>query len=61
MNKETLKLLAVSAGVFGIVVAANVVAKAIYTNSKLGVDKKALLIAGIGGVGLSFAVMKYYK
>jgi hypothetical protein len=61
MNKETMKLLAISAGVFGIVVAANIVAKAVYTNSKLGIDKKALLIAGIGGVGLSFVVMKYYK
>jgi len=58
---ENLKLIAKGAGVFGIAVAANIAGKALYTNSKMGVDKKALIIAAVGGVALSFVVMKLYK
>jgi hypothetical protein len=58
---ETTKIILLSAGVFAIATAANVAAKSIYTNSKIGLDKKALAISFAVGVGAGYLTMKYLK
>ena len=52
------KLVALSAGIFAVAVASNIAAKAIYTNSKIGTDKKALLLSFAAGVGACYLVIK---
>jgi hypothetical protein len=59
--KPIVKILAISAGVFVVATAANVAAKSIYTNSKIGLDVKALAISLSIGVAAGYFVMKYYK
>lgn len=59
--KEIAKLLGLSIAAYGILVAANVTAETIYTNSKVGLDKKMLLKAGLAGVGLTVLLMIIYK
>lgn len=60
MNELT-KTVLISASVFAMLTAANVAAKSIYTNSKIGLDTRALLISGIVGVGVGYFSMKYLK
>ncbi len=60
-GKEIAKLVILSAGVFGIITAANIASEAIYTNSKVGLDKKTLLKAGVIGIGLTSVIMYIYK
>lgn len=55
------KLALTAVGVLAIAVSANIVAKSIYTNTKLGTDKKALLISGAVGVLATIFVVKYAK
>jgi hypothetical protein len=61
MNKDTGKLLLLSAGVFGLLVLANMTAEALYTNSKIGVDKKNLYWTMGSGVILTIFLMKQFK
>jgi hypothetical protein len=58
---ETAKIVLLSAAGFAILTAANVASQAIYTHSKIGVDKKGLAISAAIGIGVSYALMKYYK
>lgn len=58
---DTVKLILVSAGAFGIALSANIAAKSIYTNSKIGADKKAFLTSAAVGVGITYILMKYYR
>lgn len=47
--KEFGKIALIATGAFGALVAANIAAEALYTNSKVGIDKKILIISlGIG-------------
>ncbi|MDD4970771.1 MAG: hypothetical protein PHT07_15195 [Paludibacter sp.] len=55
------RLALAAAGVFVIVVSANVVAESMYTNSKIGSDKKIFLAGTIIGVGAAFALAKFMK
>jgi hypothetical protein len=55
------RLALAAAGIFTIVVSANVVAESLYTNSKIGSDKKALLIGSALGIGAAFALAKFMK
>jgi hypothetical protein len=59
--KENVKLALTAVGVFAVVVSADMVSKALYTNLKLGVDKKALIIASAVGVGTIFLMAKMLK
>jgi hypothetical protein len=56
-----IKLALTAVGVFAVVVSADVVSKSLYTNVKLGVDKKTLIIASIVGVGSIFLMSKMLK
>jgi hypothetical protein len=56
-----IRLALAAAGVFVISVSANVVAESLYTNSKIGTDKKILLIGTALGVGTAFAIAKFMK
>jgi hypothetical protein len=58
---QNLKLALTAVGVFAVVVSADIVSKSIYTNVKLGVDKKPLIIAGIVGIGTIFLMSKMLK
>ena len=58
---ETAKIVLLSAGAFAILTAANVASQSIYTHSKIGIDRKGLLISAAVGIGVSYALMKYYK
>jgi hypothetical protein len=59
--KPIVKMIAISAGIFVVATAANVAAKSIYTNSKIGLDKKALAISLGVGIAAGYLAMKYYK
>ena len=61
LSKENIEIIKVAAVVFGVSVAANVVGSAIYTKSKIGVDKKKMLIGAGVGLGLSFLLAKMLK
>lgn len=59
MDAKTLKILngiMIAGLVFGVTVSSSIVANAIYTKSKLGVDKKPLVIASVIGIGLAYAI-----
>jgi hypothetical protein len=58
---QNVKFALTAVGVFAIAVSANVVAKSIYTNTKLGTDKKALLICSVIGLTASFLIVKSLK
>ena len=58
MNKE-MKLALMAAGAFVIATSAVVAGHSIYTNIKVGVDKKALAISAIAGIGVGYLVAKY--
>jgi hypothetical protein len=60
MNPNIKTLLA-AAGIFTIAVSANVVAKSLYTNTKLGTDKKILIASGVIGIGATFLMVKWLK
>jgi hypothetical protein len=55
------RLALAAAGVFVIAVSANVVAESLYTNSKIGTDKRTFLIGAALGVGVTFALAKFMK
>lgn len=55
------RLALAAAGVFVIAVSANVVAESLYTNSKIGADKRTLLIGAALGIGAAFALAKFMK
>ena len=56
-----IKLALTAVGVFAVVVSADIVAKSIYTNTKLGTDKKTLIIAGVVGIGSIVLMSKLLK
>ncbi len=58
---EFVKIALISVGAFGILTLANVTAESIYTNSKVGIDKKMLLKAGLVGIALTIALMQFSK
>jgi hypothetical protein len=56
-----LRLALAAAGVFVIAVSANIVAESLYTNSRIGSDKKTLLIGSAVGIASAFALAKFMK
>lgn len=58
---DTTKTLVLSAGIFAIAVAGNVAARSIYTNSRLGADKKNLVISSSLAIGLGYILLKKFK
>lgn len=58
MNKETIKTLMISAGVFAIATAGNVAARSLYTNSKIGVDKKVFIASTAVALGAGYFLLK---
>lgn len=58
MNKD-MKTALMVAGAFVIATSAVVAGHSIYTNIKVGVDKQALAISAIVGIGVGFAIAKY--
>jgi hypothetical protein len=58
---NNLKTLLTAGEILIMVVSANIISEAIYTNSKIGTDwKKALLASGIG-LGATFLLLKNLK
>jgi hypothetical protein len=58
---QNLKLALTAVGVFTIAISADVVSKSIYTNVKIGTDKKPLIIASVIGLGTAFLMAKMWK
>lgn len=58
MNKD-IKTALMVAGAFVIATSSVVAGHSIYTNIKVGVDKQALAISVIVGIGVGFAIAKY--
>jgi hypothetical protein len=59
MDEKTIKIIAIAGGVFIIAASANIAANALYTHTKIGVDKKVLALSTIVGVGIGYALAKY--
>jgi hypothetical protein len=55
------KLALTAVGVFAVVVSANIVAKSLYTNTKLGTDKKAFMVYTAIGLTATFLLLKTAK
>jgi hypothetical protein len=58
MNKD-MKIALMAAGAFVIATSAVVAGHAVYTNIKVGVDKQAMAIAAVVGIGTGILVAKY--
>ncbi len=52
------QILVFAAAGFGTLVAANVTAKAIYSNDKIGVDFTPLVVSGTVGIGMTYYILK---
>lgn len=55
------KILLAAGSVFVALVAANMVAESLYTNSKIGTDKKVLIIGTVAGIAAVWGVTKIMK
>jgi hypothetical protein len=58
---EPVKTIVLSAGIFAIATAGNIASKSLYTNSKLGVDQRALIISSLVAIGAGYFVLKNMK
>lgn len=60
MNSDVKNLVLVLGGM-AVVSAAVIAGNAIYTNSKVGVDKKTLVVSSVAGIAVGFAILKLVK
>ena len=56
--KITGKDLLFTTAIFGALVSSNIVAQSLYTKHQIGVDKKRLMLVGIGGVAATLMLYK---
>ena len=58
---ENVKIALAAVGAFAVAVSADIVSRAIYTNTKIGTDKKVLIAAGVLGIGTTLFMVKVLK
>lgn len=61
MKKSDIELLKMTGAVFMASVTANIVGNTIYTKSRIGVDKKRMIIGTGIGLGATFLLIKMIK
>lgn len=61
MKKSDIELLKLTGAVFMASVTANIVGNTIYTKSRIGIDKKRMLIGAGVGLGTTFLLLKMIK
>jgi hypothetical protein len=55
------KRVVLATGIIAVAISTHIAANAIYTNTKIGIDKKALLIAGGAGIFATVALLSIFK
>lgn len=58
---ETVKGILIATAAFSVLIIANMSAEALYTNSKIGVDKKTLLFSMLAGIAGTYIILKTIK